>query len=141
MLKGRARELLAEVEESAFLEGGVVRVKGELGKQPEEVEGKGKQCRGDGIASARAGLDQFLLRVEHCQYHRFHLKKGTEGHIFSVKLLSADDGRKDIVTAIQEMCRKGVKPSDFTVDSFQKAIVGIPPFIRTVSCSSSLPSF
>lgn len=123
MLKGRARELLAEVEDSAFLEGGVMRVKGELDEQPEEVEGKGKQCRGEAV-SARAGVDLFRLRVKHCRHHRFHLKKSTEGHTFSVKLLSADDGRKDIITAVQEMCRKGVKPSDFTVDSFQKAIVG-----------------
>ncbi len=132
MLKGRARELLAEVEDSAFLEGGVMRVKGELDEQPEGVEGKGKQCRAE-AASARAGADLFRLRVEHCRHHRFHLKKGTEGHTFSVKLLSADDGRKDIITAVQEMCRKGVKPSDFTVDSLQQAIVGMAVHPHTLS--------
>jgi hypothetical protein len=141
MLKESGKELIAEVENSSFLQGKVVRVKAEGEEQDGEVEAKAKHCHGD-VTTGKGG-DLFRLRVDHCRHHHFHRRNGAEGRTFSVKLLSSDDGRKDIVSTVQALCRDGAKPADLTIESFQKSLAGMvsPQFVNSRACVRNVAHF
>lgn len=72
----------------------------------------------------------FTLRAEGCQHHRYLQKDGSEGRLFCVKLLSAEDGRQDIVNTIKKLCGDGTKTADINVSSFQKALHGKILFLQ-----------
>jgi len=126
VLKERGSQLIAEVESSTFFQGGLTRQDEEETLPASTTEGKAKECRVH--ATKERGL--FLLQANHCQHHRFHQQRQPQQErgacsIFTVKMLSAEDGRKDIIDTVQRLARCDRNHlANLTVSSFQNSLAG-----------------